>query len=134
MSAAEVYERRAAGGKAASSKEVRLWLFVRISGLLLVFLALGHMAIMHLVGGGVDRINFNFVARRWKGAFWRSYDWLLLSLALLHGAAGARIVIQDHISNLRLRGLLKGALFAATCLFLALGTLIILRFQAPAGI
>ncbi|MGH2809996.1 MAG: succinate dehydrogenase [Actinomycetota bacterium] len=109
--------------------EVRSWLFVRISGLALVFLALGHMAIMHLIGGGVDRIDFDFVARRWEGALWRSYDWLLLATALLHGAAGARLTILDHIRHAGLRRGLLGLLAAATAVLLALGTFVIVKFQ-----
>lgn len=111
--------------------EVRTWIFVRLSGLALVFLALGHMAIMHLVGGGVDRINFDFVARRWEGALWRSYDWLLLALALLHGAAGARLTILDHIRHQGLRRFLLTALGAVTAGLLILGTTVIIAFDAP---
>jgi succinate dehydrogenase / fumarate reductase membrane anchor subunit len=65
------------------------WLFMRISGLLLLVLAVGHTLIMHLPAGGVDRINFGFVAVRWESPFWRTWDWLLLILALLHGINGS---------------------------------------------
>ena len=109
--------------------EVRSWLFVRISGLALVFLALGHMAIMHLIGGGVDRIDFDFVARRWEGTLWRSYDWLLLATAMLHGAAGARLTILDHVRHDGLRKSLLGLLAAATAVLLVLGTFVIVSFQ-----
>jgi len=37
---------------------------------------------MHLPSGGVDRIDFGFVAVRWENPFWRAWDWPLLSLAL----------------------------------------------------
>ena len=42
--------------------ELWAWLFMRISGLLLLILAVGHVLIMHLPGGGVSRIDFGFVS------------------------------------------------------------------------
>src|SRR5581483_1867620 len=44
--------------------ELNIWLFMRISGFLLIFLALFHFFIMHFVYG-VDTIDFNFVVARW---------------------------------------------------------------------
>jgi succinate dehydrogenase / fumarate reductase membrane anchor subunit len=130
----QVYRRHHPAGAAsapASGFEVWSWFFMRISGVLLVFLALGHLAIMHVFGGGVDRVNFDFVAARWGGMFWRTYDWLLLALALLHGANGARVVIDDHVRRDGWRVLLKTSLYAATFLFLVLGTFVIVTFDAP---
>ena len=45
-----------------SNFELYSWLFMRISGLVLVFLVLGHLFIMNMLDGGVQRINFAFVA------------------------------------------------------------------------
>lgn len=126
----QVYEKKARPGAAPSSWEMWSWFFMRISGVLVIFLLLGHMAIMHVFGGGVDRIDFNFVAGRWKGLFWRTYDWLLLALALLHGANGARVVIHDYIRSDRWRVFLKALLASATFLFFAIGTLVIVTFSA----
>src|SRR4051794_36243725 len=77
--------------------ELWTWLFMRISGLLLLVLALGHTLIMHLPGGGVDRINFGFVAARWQSPFWRTWDWMLLMLALIHGINGLRTITLDYV-------------------------------------
>ena len=96
---------------------------------LLVFLTLGHLAIMHVLGGGVERVSFDFVAARWHGMFWRTYDWLLLSLAIVHGANGARVVIDDYVHRDGWRALLKTLLLAATFLFLVLGTFVIVTFN-----
>ncbi len=41
------------------------WLFMRFSGVALVFLALGHLFIMLMWDDGVYRIDFNYVAQRW---------------------------------------------------------------------
>ena len=117
------------GQAPASGFEVWSWLFMRISGVLLVFLTLGHLAIMHVLGGGVERVNFDFVAARWHGMFWRTYDWLLLSLAIVHGANGARVVIDDYVHRDGWRALLKTVLLAATFVFLVLGTFVIVTFN-----
>jgi succinate dehydrogenase membrane anchor subunit len=127
---AEVYSKHNPAKGGASGFEVWSWFFMRISGVLLVFLVLGHLAIMHVFGGGVDRINFDFVAARWGGVFWRTYDWLLLSLSLVHGANGARVVINDYIRRDGMRVLLKTALYAATFVFMSLGTLVVVTFDA----
>ena len=46
------------------------WLFMRFSGLVLVFLALGHLFVMLMWEDGVYRIDFNYVAQRWHSPFW----------------------------------------------------------------
>lgn len=109
--------------------EVWSWFFLRISGLGLVFLVLGHMAIMHVFGGGVDRVDFDFVASRWAGAFWRTYDWLLLVLALTHGGLGARTAIQDHVRVERAKDLLKFGLYVTVAFMLVAGTMVIVTFD-----
>jgi len=113
-----------------------MWLFMRISGLLLLPLAFGHLAIMHVLGGGVDRINFAFVSRRWTGVFWRSYDWFLLGLALTHSVIGARGIIQDHVANKVRRAGLDALLYVASVVFFLLGSFVIVTFapsQMPGG-
>src|SRR5918997_762112 len=70
--------------------EMYAWIFMRLSGLLLVFLVLGHLVIMLLLDGGVQRINFAFVAGRWASPFWQTWDLLQLWLAQLHGTNGLR--------------------------------------------
>lgn len=125
----EVYERHFPSGISPSSWEVWSWFFMRISGLLLLVLVLGHLAIMHVFGGGIQRVNFDFVAARWHGIFWRSYDWLLLSLALLHGANGARTILHDYVRADGWRVFLKTVLYTATFVFLGVGTLTIVTFN-----
>src|SRR5262245_39903591 len=88
------------GGRVAPSGGVELfaWIFMRVSGLLLLFLALGHLAVMHLINN-VDNIDYAFVAARFATPFWRTYDWLMLVLALLHGLNGLRVIIDDYFSG-----------------------------------
>lgn len=130
MNLQAAYEQKYRPDTAPSSFQVWSWFFMRISGLALVFLAMGHMIIMHLVGGGVDRIDFAFVVERWNGFLWRSYDFALLLLAMLHGAIGARTTIGDHIRNPRVRALAKVALYSVVAALLGAGTLVIFTFDA----
>ncbi|MGZ8562534.1 MAG: succinate dehydrogenase [Candidatus Limnocylindria bacterium] len=113
-----------------------MWYFTRISGLLLVLLAMGHMLIMHvLVQLTGQEINFAFVTSRWGSPFWRIYDLLLLLLALVHGVNGARIIVADYVERGGLRSLLVGILLAITFVWLLLGIIVILTFNpdgAPA--
>ena len=109
--------------------EMYAWIFMRMSGLLLVFLVLGHLFIMLLLDGGVQRINFGFVAGRWASPFWRTWDLMQLWLAQLHGTNGLRTVINDYTRKDATRFGLKMALYTASTLVIALGTLVIFTFD-----
>jgi succinate dehydrogenase / fumarate reductase membrane anchor subunit len=114
----------------ASGRERFWWYFMRLSGLALVLLALGHMFIMHvLVGLTGGEINFAFVQSRWGSPFWRIYDFLLLLLAFIHGANGTRVVIGDYVANRTARSLLIGILLTVSGIWLVLGMAIILFFD-----
>ena len=104
---------------------------MRVSGLALVMLALGHLAIMHLINS-VDVVDFQFVAQRYATPFWRSYDLLMLVLALLHGCNGLRTVLEDYCQRPVLRVVCISSLYVACFFFLAIGSLIILTFQPSA--
>ena len=114
----------------ASGRERFWWYFMRLSGLALVILALGHMFIMHVLveitGGEID---FAFVQSRWGTPFWRIYDLLLLFLAFLHGANGARIVIGDYVTNRTGRSLIVGTLLVISAIWLVLGMAVIAFFD-----
>ncbi len=105
------------------------WLFIRISGVLLIFLVLGHLAIMHLMHGGVYRINYDFVAQRLSSLFWRTYDFVLLTLATAHGTWGMRNVLLDYIHRPSTRLLALSLLYAITGIVMALGALLLFTFQ-----
>jgi len=114
----------------ASGRERFWWYFMRLSGLALVILALGHMFIMHvLVELTGAEIDFAFVQSRWGSPFWRIYDFLLLVLAFVHGANGARIVITDYIAHPTAKRLVIGTLLAISAIWLVLGMAVIAFFD-----
>ncbi len=102
-----------------SSIERFWWSYMRISGLLIVPLVFGHLAMMHVLQGVFDLtaqghvvvgtggvINesgtaVEFVANRWNllvggVAIWRVYDFALLALVAAHGFNGLRYVLTDY--------------------------------------
>ncbi len=114
----------------ASGRERFWWYFMRLSGLALVLLVLGHMFIMHvLVVFAGQEIDFAFVQSRWGTPFWRIYDGLLLVLAFVHGARGARTVITDYVTNRTARSLVIGVLLALAGIWLILGVLVLIFFD-----
>jgi len=112
-----------------SSFEVRSWFFMRISGVILLFLVLIHLFVMHIMGSGVERVDFAFVSARWDNVGWKTFDWLMLFLALLHGANGLRIIIDDYVRRPGLRTAIKGTLYTATVVLLVMGTAVLVTFD-----
>ena len=112
-----------------STTEVWWWFFMRISGLILIFLVLVHLFVMHLVDAGVERVNFAFVAERWENVGWKTFDWVLLFLGLLHGANGLRIIIDDYIQRPGVRTAVKAATYSLTAILMIMGTAVIVTFD-----
>ncbi|MDP4015447.1 MAG: succinate dehydrogenase hydrophobic membrane anchor subunit [Candidatus Nanopelagicales bacterium] len=120
---------QAASGLSKSNREMTSWVFMRISGIVLVFLVLGHLLIMNVLDGGVQRINFAFVAGRWSNPFWQMWDVTMLWLAMLHGSNGMRVIINDYATSGRVRFWLRTVLYVAAIATVALGTLVIFTFD-----
>jgi succinate dehydrogenase / fumarate reductase membrane anchor subunit len=116
-----------------SSFELWTWYFMRISGLVLVILVLGHFTIVHLLGGGIDRVDFAFVSGRWSNPLWQVWDWLMLFLGLLHGANGLKTIINEYVHRAGTRVALKSTLYVLTLIFILLGTAVILTFDPNKG-
>ncbi len=116
---------RGAGRKAAQSSAVERfwWAFMRVSGIAIVPLVFVHLALMHVVQGvfditaagevagtlanngsiGAAPSAVEFVYHRWTfaaGGFfvWRTFDFFLLVLVVLHGFNGLRYVLTDYTS------------------------------------
>lgn len=104
-----------------SSLDIWFWKYMRVSGLLILPLVFGHLAMMHVLQGvfditasgitviGTDAINesgtaLEFVGERWNYlvagvAIWRFYDAALLGLIVIHGFYGLRLVVNDYAHN-----------------------------------
>lgn len=112
--------------------ELWSWLFMRISGVLLLVLVLIHVAILD-VSMPVEEVNFALIASRWASPLWRWYDMLLLTLAWVHGLNGTRVVMDDWIHSPGWRLFFTVLLWVVGFIILVIGAQVILTFQVPAG-
>lgn len=110
------------------------WMFMRLSGVVLIVLIFGHLFMNLMVGEGVNALNFGFVAGKWASPFWQIWDLLMLWLAMLHGTNGVRTIINDYAERNGTRAVLKVLTYGATIVTIVLGTLVIFTFDpCPAG-
>jgi succinate dehydrogenase / fumarate reductase membrane anchor subunit len=109
--------------------ELYSWLFMRLSGIVLVVLVIGHLFVNLMLGDGIDVVDFAFVAGKWSNPFWQVWDLLMLWLAMLHGANGMRTIINDYAERDGTRFWLKSLLYLATIITVLLGTLVIFSFD-----
>lgn len=116
-----------------SRAEVWWWFFMRISGIILLFLVLIHIYVVHLVGEGVERVDFAFVSQRWDNVGWKTFDWTMLVLALLHGSNGLRIIIDDYVRSDGLRTTVKATLYTLTAILMIMGSAVLITFDPGTG-
>lgn len=102
---------------------------MRVSGVALLFLALGHLLIMHIIHN-VESIDFQFVAARYATPFWRTYDMLMLWLAMIHGTNGLRTIMADYVSAPGWRVFSLASLYFLGFVLLTLGSIGILTFHS----
>jgi succinate dehydrogenase / fumarate reductase membrane anchor subunit len=74
---------------------------MRLSGILLLLLAVGHMLLQHVLRD-VHSLTLQTVQDIWRSWGWRAYDLLLLIFAIVHGFNGLRQVLEDYIHNPRM--------------------------------
>ncbi len=119
------------GGGTAGSDQIS-WYFFRLSGAMLIGLALGHLFITHYLHVPSET-NFDFVSERYANPLWRTFDWLLLMMALWHGLLGARISVVDYIKSSGWRLFTNSVIWALGAIFTLLGTVTILTFDEEAA-
>lgn len=120
------------GGKRAQPRggfHLYSWYFLRVSGVALVVFALGHLFITHYLNLPFETTS-GFVAGRYVGPFWRVFDWLLLSIALVHGAMlGVQLSVEDYVHSRVGRLIALSVLYGVVYIFLLLGTATILIYS-----
>ncbi len=109
--------------------EMVAWLFMRISGAILVVLIFVHLYVNLIAGDGISGIDFGFVAGKWASPVWQIWDLTMLWLAMLHGTNGVRVIINDYAEKNSTRMMLKGVLYSSTVVIVVLGTLVIFTFD-----
>ena len=98
----------------------RGWLLIRVTGVLLSVLVLGHLLAVHLLTD-VAHTTSSFVLRRWSSALWIGWDGTMLTAALAHGTAGAWAVLRDHVAPGRRQTAAATALATAAIALAGLG-------------
>ena len=116
-------------GSKRNNFEMYAWLYMRISGVLLIVLIFGHLFVNLMVGDGVHAIDFGFVGGKWANPFWQIWDLVMLWLAMIHGTNGMRTIISDYAEKPGTRVALQIVLYVASAVIIALGTLVIFTFE-----
>ena len=84
--------------KVPSNFERTAFMFMRMSGIALLILAVGHLLIQHVLNSS-GNLTLVFVADQWNNWGWKVYDMFLLIFAIGHGFNGLRYVISDYVHN-----------------------------------
>ena len=101
------------------------WLFMRWSGVLLIPLAWGHVALQDALVG-VHAISLDYVAKQWASAGWRIYDALLLLFAFAHGMNGLRGILNEYLRASRWRKLANGVWLAGLAVWAVIGAMAVM--------
>ena len=117
---------RPAGGR--SNFELWSWFFMRVSGLLLIFLALYHLVWWNLVVG-VEHLDSELVISRWNNPLFRLFNVALISFAMLHGLNGARYSIEDYVRKPGAQAATKAVVYTLVLGTLAFGIFALLTFD-----
>lgn len=109
--------------------EYGMWLFTRLSGLVMILLAAVNLAMAFIMRGRVlldlpammrwiffpnpnHVVNSNIpdVTVGWSNAFWQIFSTIIVLLAAAHGLNGIRMVLEDFIERQQLVYVLRGLL------------------------
>lgn len=120
---------RSPRSRKSANREKLAWLFMRASGVILIFLVFGHLYINLFTGEGIKAIDFAFVAGKWADPFWQVWDTLMLWLALIHGTNGMRTLVNDYSERETTRKILNVSLWTVCILLVVLGTLVTTTFD-----
>ena len=102
------------------------WKFMRLSGILLLPLVFGHLAIVHLINS-VAVINYEWVVtERWSILPWRIYDAGMLWFASLHGFRGLKYVVDDYFHSEGMNRMVTVLVVVVALVLIGLGTIAIL--------
>ncbi|HEY4687762.1 MAG TPA: succinate dehydrogenase, cytochrome b556 subunit [Anaerolineae bacterium] len=105
----------------ANRFEKLAWGFMRVSGVIMVFLVLFHLFIMH-IERDITEVTGQFVATRFQNnPVWIAIDLSMLFLAWLHGLNGVRIVLTDYMRKGSPRKIVLGVLGAFGLVWLVAG-------------
>lgn len=116
-------------GRTRTHVEQWSWIFMRVSGVVLIVLIFTHLFVNLVTGDGVNQIDFAFVAGKWASPLWQWWDLTMLILAMIHGGNGMRLLINDYARTRWTIITLKALLISAVSVIIVLGSLVIFTFD-----
>ena len=112
----------------STNGELAWWVFMRVSGLVLIFLVFGHV-FFNNIAANVSDVDYNYVANRFSKPWVKVYDSFLLFFAMLHGINGLRYSLEDYIRRPGRRFWAKIALFTVAGVLLLMGVMTLWAFS-----
>ena len=110
-----------------TNSELAWWVFMRVSGLLLIFLVFGHIFFNNIQINAAD-IDYAYVAERVSTPWVKVYDTFLLIFAMLHGMNGVRYSIEDYVQSPSKRFWTKIVLYTVAGIILVIGIITLWSF------
>ncbi|MBP2437525.1 succinate dehydrogenase hydrophobic membrane anchor subunit [Microbacterium amylolyticum] len=110
------------------------WIYMRVSGVLLIVLIFGHLFVNLMIGDGISAIDFAFVAGKLANPFWQWWDVAMLWLAFIHGSNGMRTIVNDYVLNKAVQKTLVWVIWIVAALMILLGTLVVFTFDPCLGV
>lgn len=111
-----------------TNTELAWWVFMRISGLFLVFLVFVHVFVNN-ISINVATVDYDYVASRLARPSVKVFDSFLLGFALLHGANGLRYSIEDYLKRPGPRFWAKLTLYVVTAAIFIMGVMTLWAFS-----
>jgi succinate dehydrogenase / fumarate reductase membrane anchor subunit len=108
------------------SSRLFTYVLLRVTGLMLSVLVLGHFAVTHFVTD-VARDDSTFVARRFSSILWIAWDATMLAAAIAHGTAGVRLALADYAADAGRRRFLERCTVSFSVVLFVLGVIAIAR-------
>ena len=132
-----------------STLEHYLWLFTRLSGVVLLFAGAFGIVYANLAGGRtmmdtatqyrwalfptywhVQNSDIPDVFPNWSNAFWQVYGMILLFFATIHGFNGLRVVVEDFVHRPVLLFFARGLILVLFLSTLGAATVIVFELFA----
>jgi succinate dehydrogenase / fumarate reductase, membrane anchor subunit len=125
---------RQAKASYSTNPELAWWVFMRISGLALIFLTFGHLFMSNILKDA-GTVDYAYVAARFSKTWVKIYDSFLLGLAILHGGNGLRYSIEDYLQKPSSRFVAKSLLYAVVIFVMIFGIISLwaINYQPATG-
>ena len=111
----------------STNGELAWWVFMRVSGLVLIFLVFGHV-FFNNIAFNAGQIDYSYVANRFSQSWVKVYDSFLLGFAMLHGVNGLRYSVEDYVRRPGRRFWTKILLYFVAGVMLVLGVMTLWTF------